>query len=153
MSSRLFTNLRGKNGLAYYVKTDAEAYLDAGYLSTQVGVPRDKAVKAIEIILNEYKLLTTDLVAKKELARAKDLLQGRLFLQMEASDSLANWYARQSLFRNDILKPEKFLAQMKAVTPKDIQRVAKKIFINQNLNLAVIGKIRDEKKLKKILHI
>ncbi len=150
MSSRLFINLRERNGLAYYVKTDTEFYTDSGYLSTQAGVPTDKVSKAIGIILAEYARLKEELVSDEELTRAKDLLQGRMFLQMEASDNLANWYARQAVLRGQLFSPEEFLKKIKKVSATDLRKTANKIFVNSSLNLAGIGKLK-EGELKKIL--
>jgi predicted Zn-dependent peptidase len=114
-------------------------------------VPKDKVEESVEVILAGYKKMMTELVTEEELKRAKDLFAGRLAIQLESSDDVANWYARQAVMRQDMIDPEEFLRQVKAVTPKDIQRVAKKIFVNQGLNLAVISGQADEAKLKNIL--
>jgi predicted Zn-dependent peptidase len=139
MSSRLFLELREKRGLAYYVRTQAEFYTDSGYLTTQAGVPVDKLPKAIKVILNEYSKLKKELVKEKELRRIKDLFKGRLTIQLEASDLVASWYARQTILRGQALTPDEFINKVFKVKPKDIQRVAKEIFVNKGLNLAVIG--------------
>jgi predicted Zn-dependent peptidase len=150
MSSRLFINLRERNGLAYYVRTNTEFYSDSGYLTTQAGVPKDKAEAAIKIILAEYKKLTSELVPAKELKRAKDMLQGRVLLQMEATDNLANWYARQAMYRREILTPGEMLKIIKKITAEQIRSVAREVFSNRKLNLAMIGEIKKEK-IKPIL--
>jgi len=144
MSSRLFINLRERNGLAYYVKTDAEFYSDSGYLTTQAGVPTEKVKQAVEIITNEYRRLKEELIPLVELNRAKDLLHGRLLLQMEATDSVANWYARQSILRHQIMTPLEFIKKIKAITPENLQKTAKKIFVDSGLNLAVIGRVKEK---------
>ncbi|MFA6416674.1 MAG: pitrilysin family protein [Patescibacteria group bacterium] len=143
MSSRLFINLRERNGLAYYVKTDTELYSDSGYLTTQAGVPTEKTQQAVEIIINEYRRLITEPIPLKELNRAKDLLRGRLLLQMEATDNVANWYARQSILRRQIMTPAEFMKKIAAITPLSLQKTAKKIFVDSGLNLAVIGRVKD----------
>jgi predicted Zn-dependent peptidase len=89
-------------------------------------------------------------VGTKELKRAKDLLQGKMSLQMEATDNLANWYARQVISRSKILTPAEFLARIKEISAADLQKTAKKIFVNRGLNLALIGAVKGEK-FKKIL--
>lgn len=150
MSSRLFINLRERNGLAYYVSTITEAYSDSGYLTTQAGVPAGKMEKAIKIILEEYKKISKELVSAKELKRAKDMLQGRVLLQMEASDNLANWYARQAIYRKDIITPGEMMRKIKAVTPEQIRDLAKRLFVDKNLNLAIIGNLKVDK-IKPIL--
>lgn len=153
MSSRLFTQLRERYGLAYYVRTQPEFYTDTGYLTTQAGVPINKLGQAIKIILTEYKKLTVGLVDKKELEKTKNLIRGKMAIQLEVSDNVANWYGRSAVMRDKILTPEDLLKAVNAVTAKDIQRVARNIFVNKGLNLAVIGPFRDEKKFEKILKI
>lgn len=143
MSSRLFIELRERKGLAYYVKTGAEMYTDSGYLTTQAGVPVDKVKESVEIILKEYKKLKTDLVPAKELKKIKDLFKGRIALQLEASDDVATWYARQVVLRNKILTPEEVVKKMQSVTSAQIKRVAEEIFVNEKLNFAVIGPYHD----------
>jgi len=95
MSSRLFTELRERRGLAYYVRTHDEPYTDSGYLTTQAGVPLKQIKEAIKIILAEYKKIADNPVEPEELNRVKQCLIGRSALQLEASDDVANWYARQ----------------------------------------------------------
>jgi predicted Zn-dependent peptidase len=159
MSSRLFTQLRERRGLAYYVRTHNEPYTDSGYLTTQAGVPVNKLGQAIKIILGEYKKLTEERVSAAELNRVKQCLIGRTALHLESSDSVANWYARQAiLFKEQkrpgaVLTPEKYYAQIKKVSAQDIGRVAKKIFVNQKLNLAVIGPYKEEGELEKMLKL
>jgi len=150
MSSRLFINLRERNGLAYYVRTLSEFYSDSGYLTTQAGVPIDKTEAAIKIILEEYRRLTTEPVKAAELKRAKDLLRGKSLIQFESTDNLANWYGRQAVLRKKILTPGEFLRQIGKITVADLQKTAAKIFVNRGLNLALIGRIKVDK-FKKIL--
>jgi predicted Zn-dependent peptidase len=152
MSSRLFINLRERHGLAYYVRTSSEFYSDSGYLTTQAGVPQDKLEAAVSIILAEYKRLTLEPVSVTELQRAKDLLAGKSLLQMEATDNLAMWYARQAVLRDQMLTPGDFLKAINRITPADLQATAKEIFVSHNLNLAVIGRAKTAK-LKQMLKL
>lgn len=142
MSSRLFISLRERNGLAYYVRTMNETYSDSGYLTTQAGVPITKAKAAAKIILEEYKKITEELVGAKELKRAKDLLQGKSLLQMEATDNLATWYARQAILRRKMMTPGEFLKKVNKVTAVELRAVARKIFTDSGLNLALIGQAK-----------
>ncbi len=151
MSSRLFSELREKRGLAYYVRTQAEFYTDSGYLTTQAGVPVGKTDEAIKVIINEYRKLKNNLVSSKELKRTKDLIQGRLVIQHESSDDVATWYAKQEVIRGRQLTPEEFIKKINQVKARDIKRVAKEIFNNNRLNLALIGPFDSDKKLKNIL--
>lgn len=140
MSSRLFISLRERKGLAYSVRTSTESYSDSGYLYTQAGVPYNKTEEAIKIILREYKRLRTQLVSANELKKAKDILEGRVMMQMELSDNVANWYGRQSVLYPKIKTPQEFLNQIKKITPASLRETARKIFLSDRLNLALIGK-------------
>lgn len=157
MSSRLFTELRERRGLAYYVRTHNEPYTDSGYLTTQAGVPIEKLAEAIKIILAEYKKITEKSVNAEELNRVKQCLIGRTALNLESSDSLANWYARQAILfkeqnrKDKILTPENYYAKIKKVSAADIRRAAKEIFVKQKLNLAIIGPYKDKGEFEKML--
>jgi len=144
MSSRLFIRLRERSGLAYYVRTNTEAYPHSGYLTTQAGVPKEKAKAAVRIILEEYKRLKDEPVGQEELSRAKDLLRGRLLIQMEGSDSLATWYGRQAVMRKRLMTPGEWIKAIDKVGAKDIMAAARQVFQDKNLNLALIGQIKAE---------
>lgn len=144
MSSRLFINLRERNGLAYYVRTSAETYSDAGYLTTQAGVPREKTADAVKIIMSEYKRIREELISEKEIKRAKDMLIGKSLLQLEATDNLANWYGRQAVMRSKMMTPKDYLEKMKQITAVQLRQTARKIFVSSGLNLALIGQEKGE---------
>jgi predicted Zn-dependent peptidase len=139
MGSRLFIELREKLGLAYYVRAMAELYTDSGYLVAQAGVHSEKAEEAIKVILREYKKLKNVLVGKEELDRIKDLFKGRLLMQSETSDDVAEWCAKQMIMKDKTITPEEYLKIVRAIKPEDIRRVAREIFVSERLNLAVIG--------------
>lgn len=165
MSSRLFSRLRERSGLAYYVRTEAEFYTDSGYLTTRAGVPVDKVGEAIRIILEEYRKLKRTAVKKDELNRNKELLRGRVALQLESSDAQANWYGRQAVMLDTIARedgkkrnvrpatPKKYLNKIDKITSRDIKRVANDIFTNEGLNMALIGPFKDKKTLRKLLRL
>ncbi|MDD3711099.1 MAG: pitrilysin family protein [Patescibacteria group bacterium] len=153
MSSRLFIELRERRGLAYYVRANTEFYSDCGYLTVQAGVPKDKFEEAVTVILSEYQKLKNELVSAKELKRAKDLLTGKLIVSMEGSDDFSTWYGRQFPTRDKFSSPEETLKKFKKVSDQDIRRVAKNLFVNKSLNLAVIGDVKDDKKISSILKI
>jgi len=165
MSSRLFSRLRERGGLAYYVRTEGEFYTDSGYLTTRAGVPVDKVGQAIRIILDEYRKLKRTAVNKHELERNKEMLRGRVTLQLESSDAQANWYGRQAVLLDTVAReegkrkkpalntPQKYLNKIDKITAKDIKNTANQIFTNEGLNLALIGPFRDKKTIRKMLRL
>lgn len=154
MSSRLFTELRERRGLAYYVRAKHEAYSDSGYLIARAGVPLDKVEESLAVLLTEIKKMSKALVTEAELKRAKNLLLGNMAINLEASDEVAQWYASQAIMEKKITSPEEFAKNVKKVTAKNILRVAQTLIKNNSLNLAIIGKIEkaQEAKILQQLH-
>lgn len=146
MSSRLFSEIREKLGLAYYIRTDFAADPDAGFLVTQAGIENKNIEKAISIILREYKKISQIKVPAKELKKAKDYIKGRSSLVLESSDAKASFYATQEILENRILTQEEIFKKIDKVSTNDILKAAKDIFKPEKLNLALIGPIKDKEK-------
>ena len=153
MSSRLFIEVREKLGLAYYVKTEAAADPDTGFLVTQAGVDNRNVDKAVSIILREYKRISQRKISASELKKAKDYFKGKMALSLEASDVRASFYGVQELLEGKILTPEEIYDKINKVTAEDILKVSKDIFQPQKLNLALIGPFQDETKFQKLLKL
>ncbi len=153
MSSRLFQRVREELGAAYYVKADADLFTDHGFFSVSAGVHHPKLDIVIRAILEELHKMTTLLITERELEQAKDHMAGRMVLGLETSDSLAMYYGGQEVLREKIMTPNEYLAKIKAVTREDVMAVAKDIFKNDGLNMAIIGPIKDEKHVAGLLRL
>lgn len=153
MSSRLFIEVREKLGLAYYVRTEIEAYADCGYLATQVGVEHKNLELAVKTILQEYQKIASFKVSEKELQKAKDFIKGKSLMGLEASDEVAMFFASQEMKKKKILTPGEIFAKIDKVTAADILKVAQEIFSKKKLNLAIIGPHKDAQKIKALLNL
>ncbi|HUD08697.1 MAG TPA: pitrilysin family protein [Candidatus Saccharimonadales bacterium] len=155
MSSRLFLSVRERLGLAYYVSAGDDESSDCGYFSVRAGVDTDKAKieKTVKTIISEIKKMKARGVSEKELQKAKDNLRGKMALSLESSDEVAAFLAGQELGRREIKKPDEILRRIDKVKRDDILRVARDIFRNENLNLAIIGPIEDKGFLERILKL
>jgi predicted Zn-dependent peptidase len=151
MSSRMFVEVRVKLGAAYYVRTYNSSDTDTGCLATFSGVDNNKLNKVIETILKEYRKLCTVKVPDSELKKAKDYIKGKMVLGLEASDALASFYGSQELLKNEIITIEEVFKKIDKVKSSDITRVARGIFRNDKLNLAIIGPFKNDKQFKEIL--
>ena len=154
MSSRLFTEVREKRGLAYSVRSWADRYPDTGYLVAQAGVEHAKLEKTVETILVEFKKIKKTKVPHAELEKAKAHIKGTLTLQRETSDEVAEQAATSIVNLGRVRPLEEILEGINKVTAEDVQRVAQDIFVAEKLNLAVIGPhTTKEKQLLKILSL
>ena len=153
MSSRLFIEVREKLGLAYYVKTDAEADSDTGFLATRAGVDNKNVEKAVATILKEYRKISREKISAGELKKAKDYIKGKTALVLEGSDDLASFYGVQELLEKKILTPKEIYAKIDKVSSRDVMEVAQDIFQGKNLNLALVGPFKDKSSFEKILKL
>ncbi len=151
MSARLFKKMREELGICYYIKTNTYDLTDHGFLEILAGVPEKRLSEAVHAILEELKKLTTTLVDFAELKKVKEYIAGHLFMGLESSDDQGSFFGFQEVLRQKIKTPEEWLKEINKVTPKAILKLAKEIFRNNLLNLAIIGPIKDKKKLQKIL--
>lgn len=151
MSSRLFMAVRERRGLAYSVHTGTDMYHDAGYLATQCGVEHGNLEKTIEVILDEYRRIATELVPDKELLKAKEHIKGSMAMHLESSDDIVSFLVDQEVLKDEIVLPKERSEKIDAVSAEDVLRVAGMIFRSDRLNLAVIGPHKSVKKLEKML--
>ena len=152
MSSRLFQKMREELGICYYVRTGINDLSDHGSFIIFAGVDKSRIDVAVSGILEEMKKFLTDKVSQEELRIAKDYLVGKMYLHLESSDSLAQFYGYQEIMREKIKTPKEIEKEIEKITPNDIQKLAKQIFTNKNLNMAIVGNIQDTKHLEKIFH-
>lgn len=151
MSSRLFRKIRDEMGVGYYVRAGNSASTDSGYFAVSAGVANDRLEEVIRAVMEELESLKNNIVPADELAKVKEHLIGMMYLSLESSDELAEYYGTQEVMRREMRTPKERERLIRAVTGEDVQKMAKKIFIEKNLNLALIGPTKDEAGLKSLL--
>jgi predicted Zn-dependent peptidase len=107
--------------------------------------------EVIKEILKECNLLISEKVSEKELNKVKSLIIGNMKMSLEATDDIANFYGHQELLKKEIKTLEEKIKEIKKVTVNDIQKMAKLIFIEKNLNLAIVGPFKSDSQFKEIL--
>ena len=145
MSSRLFIKVRERRGLAYFVRTNINTYEDTGSFMIQAGLDKSRVNEAIKVILEELKNIVKEGVKPAELEKAKQFIKGKLILDLEDSLHLAEWFAKQTIYTEELKTPEQKFELLQKVTLGQIKKVAGQILKQQKLNLAVIGPFKEEK--------
>ncbi|MGA9349312.1 MAG: pitrilysin family protein [Anaerolineae bacterium] len=153
MSSRLFTEIREKRGLAYSIYSYTGAVHDTGAVGVYAGVDPRRIEDAIKAILVEWDRLRQESVPADELAKAKEFVKGRLLLQMEDSFSVVAWVGHQEVLSPEVLTVDEAIEAIDAVAAADIQRVAQGLFLGEGLNLAVVGPFEDEQGFRELLEL
>ncbi|KKQ66338.1 MAG: M16 family peptidase [Candidatus Daviesbacteria bacterium GW2011_GWA2_38_24] len=151
MSSRLFVKLREEMGVGYYVRAYNDSYTDHGFFQISAGVDNKRINEVIQAVILECKKLKNFKVSQEELDKVKECLIGNMKLSLESSDDIANFYGGQELLKHKIYGTEEKAKKIRKVTASQIQTLARDIFANKKLNLALIGPFKNRARFLKIL--
>lgn len=148
MSSRLFIQVRERCGLCYSISASHHPMQDTGVFSILAGLERSRVDEAIRVIWQELQRTRRTPVDREELCRAKDHIRGKLMLAFEDSSARADWYGRQWALEGTMETPEQWLARIDRVTAKDVQYVAKGLFLREKMAAALIGPYEHDKEFR-----
>lgn len=151
MSSRLFSEVRERRGLAYYVGSDTMEFADTGGYLAFAGVQISRLEEAIKVIYNEILKTARFALGGEELERAKNNIEGKMYIGLEDSFSVAEFFAEQELLFSEIKQPEEILVEIKKIDETQILRLAKNLFNPKYFNLTAIGPFKGEEKFRKLL--
>jgi predicted Zn-dependent peptidase len=153
MSSRLFTEVRERRGLAYYIYGYNQAYTDAGTLVAQGGVDIQRIDEAVGTVVREFGRIASEPVDADELEKARNFAKGRLVLSLEDPKGTISFGLRDEVLEGRIREPEEVLAALDRVTLDDVHRVAQDVIRAERLNLAVIGPFDDPARFEPLLDL
>ncbi|MBT4916889.1 insulinase family protein [Candidatus Peregrinibacteria bacterium] len=151
MSSRMFLGVREAKGLAYYIHTTTDNYMDGGAIVTNAGVDLKRIDEAIEGIIEQYRLVRDEDIPAEELKKAKSYLKGKMVLSLEDSEEFAHLLSKYELLHGKARSPEEIMKAIDDVKISDIKRVAEDLFEEEKMKVAVIGPYSDEEHFKKML--
>jgi predicted Zn-dependent peptidase len=153
MSSRLFHIVRDELALCYEISSSVRRYEDTGTFVVGAGLDEANLVKALGVIFRELDIIKKKAVSKDELDRAKEFYKGQLLFTLEDTMSLMLWLGEKIVSGEKEFDIKNIIKRIESITEDDLMRVASDIFKNENMNLAVIGPVKDEKGLKGALHL
>ncbi len=155
MSSRLFTEVREKRGLAYSVRTTTDHYLDTGVFNSYAGVDVKKVDEAISVMLEQHYAIANSqlIIDNSELQRAKEYIKGHLALSLEDTKNVNYFFGEEELFLGKIETPDEIFKKIDGVTVQDVVNLAKELFVPERLNLAIIGPYKEAARFQKLLEL
>jgi predicted Zn-dependent peptidase len=151
MSSRLFSEVRERRGLAYYVYGLNHSYTDAGTLYSQAGVDIARIDDAVATIAGELHKVAAGPLPAEELEKARNFAKGRFVLQLESPQGLMLFGLRKEVLERRLPDPDEVLRGLDTVTSDDVARVAAELIKNDRLRLAVIGPFDDASRFEPLL--
>ena len=153
MSSRLFTEVRERRGLAYSVRCSVDHYMDTGEFASYAGVDVLKAEEAISVMLEEHYKIANDKyqISNKELKKAKEYIKGHIALSLEDTKDINSLFGESELMLGKVETPEEIFKGIDKVTVDDVYELAKRLFVPEKLNLAIIGPYKSSSRFEKLL--
>jgi predicted Zn-dependent peptidase len=152
MSSRLFAKMRDELGICYYVKVSPDPFTDHGDITISAGLDNSRVEEGIKGLLGECKRLKDEQLSEGELQKVKDFIAGTTMLELETSDDRAEFAGYQEILKGKIENPDEFIDKVNNVTAKDVKDLANQIFVNEKLNMAIIGKFKDSSVFEPYFH-
>lgn len=141
MSSRLFQNIRERQGLAYSIYSDLNPYRDTGCLAVYAGTSLASAAKVVQSVVTEFKRLKNEPVTQDELRRAKDQLKGSLMLSLESSTARMSNLARQEMYFERFYDLDELIEKIESVTAEDLISLANEFFKTDSVAVTALGNL------------
>ncbi len=151
MSSRLFQNIRERQGLAYAIESDLSPYTDSGVLSVYAGTSRESAEQLIRSVCDEFRKVRAEGVSSGELRRAKDHLKGSMMLSLESTSARMSNLARQAMYLHRFISLDEMLASIEAVTLEEVHAIARDFFEPGRITLTVLGSLNGFRATRELL--
>src|SRR6201988_3064404 len=141
MSSRLFQNIRERQGVAYSIYSDLNPYRDTGCLAVYAGTSLASASKVVQSIVSEFRNLKSTPVPEEELKRSKAQLKGSLMLSLESSTARMSNLARQEMYFDRFYDLDELIEKIEAVTSEDLTSLANEFFKTKSVAVTVLGNL------------
>lgn len=138
LSSRLFVELRDKQGLAYTVRSGYESYRHGGQFSLYIGTDPANKDKCLQGFTIECQKLMDTPVSEQELEEGKLNILGRRSIFLETAFQQANYIGTNYVLGRSLEDIDRLPELIRAVTAQDIQRVAQ-TYLTQPAIIAIVG--------------
>jgi len=140
-SSRLWQTIREERGLAYSVGSGGNTFSDVGVFTIYAGTSPEHVDEVFDLSLAALRLIVNETVPEDELQLAKDQAISSILLGLESSSVRAGALARQEIVHGRYLSPAEIVQKLEAVTPDDLQRLAREFFTTDSMAVGALGNL------------
>jgi zinc protease len=139
LMGRLGTNVRDKQGLAYYAYSQLRGGLGPGPWLVSAGVNPANVERAVSSVRDEIRRLQDEPVPADELDDNKSFLIGSLPIHLETNDGVAEMLLDLELYELGLDYLQRYPEMIAAITAEEIQGAAQKYLSADHYALAVAG--------------
>jgi predicted Zn-dependent peptidase len=140
-SSRLWQIIREERGLAYSVGAGGSTFSDVGVFTIYAGTSPEHVDEVVDLSLAEMRRVVSESIPEEELKLAQDQATSSILLGLESSSGRVGALARQEIIHGHRIPPAEIIQRLEAVTPDDMQRVARQYFTSESLALGALGNL------------
>lgn len=141
MSSRLFQNIREKEGLVYSVGAGHSAYINTGTFDISAGMNPQNLERVCELIGKEIKRIKRDKLTAEEVVRAKEMLKGNYILSYESTGARMQSAGRSLLLDKPIYTQEEALAKIDGVNTDSVADIIDRVLDESTISTAIVGPV------------
>lgn len=141
MSSRLFQNIREKEGIAYSIYSFHSSYSDQGVFGIYCATLPENYLRARDLIVQECRSMIDKGITEQELQDAKDFMKGNLALSLESVEVRMGQIAKDEITFHRSFSFDEIVGMINAVTMDDFRRVCGRIFSNRELSVVSVGSL------------
>lgn len=139
-SSRLFQSVRERHGLCYSIYSFTASFVDTGLFAIATAVGRDSEERALGLIADELRRMSSDGVTEAELSRTRSQIEASVLMSLESTGSRMNRLGGGELYMGKVLTPEELIARYNAVTREDILAIAQRTFSSAQMSISAVGR-------------
>jgi zinc protease len=138
-ASRIFANIREKQGFAYDAHSSASALKDSGAFSVVTQVRNEVLAPALDAAFLEMRTIATTDVSATELSTAKNYLSGTFVMRIETQDGLAGQIAATRLMGLPLDYMEKYTTRVRSIEPAALRAAAARYISPDAASVVVVG--------------
>ncbi len=152
MSSRLFQEIREKQGLAYSIYSFNSSYTDTGILSLFAGTDSSNLNRLIQSLTTELKKLCTSDLKEEEVQRVKDRIKSQILMSRESTSTRAEMLGHYYSIYGRYISKEELIQKIDTVTIGDVKEAVEELLLQHNkITVAAIGEISSMPSYDKVI--
>jgi len=144
MSSRLFQNIREKEGISYSIYSFHSSYSDHGVFGIYCATVPDKYERALDLIVKECRDIVKNSVDKAEFEDAKTFLIGNLALSYESIEVRMGQLAKNEISFGKNFSFQEIVNSIKSVSMDDFINIVDRILGNTKFSLVSLGNVKND---------
>ena len=144
MSSMLFQEAREARGLVYSIYSYLNAYRDCGALAIYAACTPENVNKTLEVVSSQITRLKTGNIEEISIEDIKTQIKGNLLLARESTVNRMTSMAKNEIYYGREVTVDEVIEKIQAVSRDDVVALADDIFLEKNLTLVTLGRIREE---------